>query len=161
MNNINSLICHFGIEKSFHVIFKKKASLLVMVTMLSVFNFYSCTDKYKDAIVMSVDFEWQPIDYGSKDNPEILLANVPEGTKRFLVSLVDLNIKTYDHGCGYVNNDGSGTIRRGSIEGSYNGPAPWLPDMIHDYEITVEAYDENDKVIGIGKKVRKFLYGPK
>ena len=160
MNNINSLIYPF--EKAESVVaIPKKALIIVVVIMLSIFNFCSCTDKHKDAIVMGVDFEWQPIDNGSRDNPKILLTNVPEGTKRFFVSLIDLNIKTYDHGGGYVDNDGSGTIQRGAIEGNYYGPAPWLPDMIHDYEITVEAYDKNDKVIGIGKKVRKFLYGPK
>jgi hypothetical protein len=47
-----------------------------------------------------------------------------------------------------------------SIKGNYNGPAPWLPDMIHDYEITVKAYDQNGKVIGVGKKVKTFLFGP-
>ena len=160
MNNINALFFHFEKPKSV-VAVSKKVSILVVVIMLLIFNLCSCTDKYKDAIVMGVNFEWQPIDNGSRDNPKISLTNVPEGTKRFYVSLIDLDIKTYDHGGGYVDNDGSGTIQRGSIEGNYNGPAPWLPDMIHDYEITVEAYDENGKVIGIGKGVRKFLYGPK
>ena len=110
---------------------------------------------------MGVEFEWQAIDFGSKENPEISLTNVPEGAKRFDVSLVDLDLKTYDHGGGSVENDGSNTIGRGSINGNYNGPAPWLPDMIHDYEITVKAYDQNGKVIGVGKSVRKFLFGPK
>ena len=108
---------------------------------------------------MGVDFKWQPIDYGSQENPEIKLTSVPEGTKRFFVGLVDLNISTYDHGGGFVDNDGSGIIARGTIKGNYNGPAPWLPDMVHDYEITVKAYDEDEKVIGMGKKVETFTFG--
>ena len=50
---------------------------------------------------MTVFFEWQQIDKGSQENPEIRLTGVPEGTKRFLVSLVDLNLKGFDHGSGY------------------------------------------------------------
>ena len=160
MKNIYFLTHHFKKTKSV-LVKPKKASILVVLCIISIFNFCFCADKHKDAIVMDVDFEWQPIDYGSSDNPKILLANVPEGTKRFFVSLVDLNITTYDHGGGYVDSNGSGIISRGSIKGNYNGLAPWLPDMIHNYEITVKAYDENDRIIGIGKKVRKFLYGPK
>jgi phosphatidylethanolamine-binding protein (PEBP) family uncharacterized protein len=160
MKNSNPHIYHFEKRKSI-MANPKKASILVLLSIISIFNLCFCTDKHKDAMVMGVDFEWQPIDYGSNDNPKILLTNVPEGTKRFFVSLVDLNITTYDHGGGYVDSNGSGIISRGSIKGNYNGPAPWLPNMIHDYEITVKAYDENDRVIGIGKKARKFLYGPK
>ena len=50
---------------------------------------------------MTVFFEWQQIDKGSQENPETRLTGVPEGTKRFLVSLVDLNLKGFDHGSGY------------------------------------------------------------
>ena len=82
------------------------------------------------------------------------------GYQTLFVGLVDLNVSTYDHGGGFVDNDESGTIARGTVKGNYNGPASWLPDMIHDYEITVKAYDENGKVIGVGKKVKKFLFGP-
>jgi phosphatidylethanolamine-binding protein (PEBP) family uncharacterized protein len=121
---------------------------------------FACTDESKNAAAIVVDFEWQSIDFGASENPEIRLTGVPEGTERFFVGLVDLDVSTYDHGGGYVDNDGSGIITRGSIKGNYNGPAPWLPDMIHDYEITVKAYDSNGKVIGIGKKVNKFLFGP-
>jgi phosphatidylethanolamine-binding protein (PEBP) family uncharacterized protein len=108
---------------------------------------------------MGVDFEWQRIDFGSTENPKIRLTGVPEGTKRFFVGLVDLDISTYDHGGGFVDNDGAGLIARGSVKGNYNGPAPWLPDMIHDYEITVKAYDEDEKLIGMGKNVKKFTFG--
>ena len=36
---------------------------------------------------MTVDFEWQQIDKGSQENPEIRMTGIPEGIKRFLVSL--------------------------------------------------------------------------
>jgi hypothetical protein len=138
--------------------FMKKTIWFLTIT-LSFFLICSCTSDSKDVPSMGVDFKWQPIDYGSQENPEIKLTSVPEGTKRFFVSLVDLNISTYDHGGGFVDNDGSGIIARGTIKGNYNGPAPWLPDMVHDYEINVKAYDEDEKVIGMGKKVETFTFG--
>jgi len=108
---------------------------------------------------MSVDFEWQPIDKGSQENPEIRITAVPENTKRFFVGLVDLNNKGFDHGGGFVDNDGSGIIARGAARGNYNGPDPPFPNMKHDYEITVKAYNEKRAVIGIGKKAKRFLHG--
>ena len=107
---------------------------------------------------MTVDFEWQQIDKGSQENPEIHLKSVPEGSKRFLVSLVDLNNKGFDHGSGFVDNDGSGIIARGTVKGSYNGPDPPFPSVKHKYEITVMALDEKDTVIGIGKRAKVFLF---
>lgn len=120
----------------------------------------ACTNESQDAVVIGVEFEWQSVDFGSSENPKIRLTGVPEGSQRFFVGLVDLNVSTYDHGGGFADNDGSGIIARGAVNGNYNGPAPWLPGMVHDYEITVKAYDENGKVIGVGKNVKKFLFGP-
>ncbi len=107
---------------------------------------------------MGVDFEWQQIDKGAQENPEIHLTDVPEGTKRFLVSLVDLNLNGFDHGSGYVGNDGSGTIARGTVKGSYNGPDPPFPDMKHNYEISVKALNDQGDVIGLGKNAKVFLF---
>ena len=113
-----------------------KNSLFPLVTAVPILILCSCTNEYKNAAVIGVNFEWQQIDKGSQDNPEIRLTAVPEGTKRFLVSLVDLNLKGFDHGSGFVDNDGSGIIARGAVKGSYNGPDPPFPDMNHSYEIT-------------------------
>ena len=107
---------------------------------------------------MDVDFEWQQIDKGAQDNPEIRLTGVPPGTTRFLVSLVDLNLEGFDHGSGFADNDGTGIIARGAVKGSYNGPDPPFPSVKHTYEITVKAYDANGRVIGIGRNARQFLY---
>jgi phosphatidylethanolamine-binding protein (PEBP) family uncharacterized protein len=118
----------------------------------------SCTGEPKNVARMDIDFEWQRIDKASQENPEIRLTGVPEDTRKFLVSLVDLDLKGFDHGSGFVDNDGSGIIARGSTKGSYNGPDPPFPDMKHNYEITVTAYDAAGNVIGIGKKAKVFLF---
>ena len=39
-----------------------------------------------------------------------------------------------------------------------NDPDPPFTDMNHNYEITVRAYDEKRRVIGIGKNAKRFLH---
>lgn len=135
----------------------KKAFLLTAVAF-SVLLMGSCTNEVQNAAVMGVDFKWLPMDKGAQENPEIRLTGIPQGTTRFLVSLVDLNLNGFDHGSGFAYNDGSGTIARGAAKGSYNGPDPPFTDMNHNYEITVRAYDEKGRVIGIGKNTKRFLH---
>ena len=127
-----------------------------MAIAVSVLMVCSCTDNYRDAAVIGVEFNWQLKDKASQENPEIHLTGVPQGTVRFYVGLVDLDLKGFDHGGGFVENDNSGIIARGATKGSYNGPDPPFRNMIHDYEITVKEYDENGKVIGFGKMAKKF-----
>ena len=136
-----------------------KTSGLIILVALSMLTICSCKGESKNLAVMGVDFEWQPIDKGSSDNPEIRLTGVPEGTTRFLVSLVDLNVKGFDHGSGFVDNDGSGMIARGATKGSYGGPDPPFANMRNNYEITVRAYDARGTIIGIGKKAKLFVHG--
>lgn len=148
---------HFALEK----VSKNnpmKNTLLLLLSTLTFLSLCACTNDYKNATQMAVAFEWQQIDKGSQENPEIRLTGVPESTKRFLVSLVDLNLKGFDHGSGYVDNDGSGIIARGTVKGSYNGPDPPFPDMKHSYEISVKALDDKGNVIGFGKNAKVFLF---
>jgi len=135
-----------------------KRAVFLLVVVLQMLIICSCKTESQDVAVMNIDFEWQPIDKASQENPEVRLTGVPEGTKHFLVKLVDLNVRGFDHGSGFVDNDGSGIIARGASKGTYNGPDPPFPDMKHNYEITVKAYDENGNVIGIGKKAKIFLH---
>lgn len=137
---------------------KKLKNLLLLVSVaFSIIFLCACTDEAENAAVMGVEFAWQLIDKGSSDNPQIRLTGVPPGTKRFLVSLVDLNLQGFDHGSGFVDNDGTGIIARGAVKGSYNGPEPPYPSVKHTYEITVKALDAKDAVIGIGKNAKQFL----
>ena len=65
-----------------------KSAVCLMLTGLAVLMTIACSSDPENAAVMGVEFEWQAIDNGSSDNPEIRLSGVPEGTVRFLVSLV-------------------------------------------------------------------------
>ena len=135
-----------------------KHALVPVFVGLAILLACACSDQAENAAEMGVDFEWQQIDKGSTDNPEIRLTGVPPGTQRFLVSLMDLNLNAFDHGSGYADNDGSGIIARGAVKGSYNGPDPPFRSAKHTYEITVKALDEKGAVIGTGKNAKPFLF---
>ncbi len=83
-----------------------KKAIFLSVIVLSILIMISCKNDPTDIAVMGVEFQWLPIDHSSHKNPEILLTDVPEGTKRFLVSLVDLDLKSYNHGDGFVEGGG-------------------------------------------------------
>ncbi|MDJ0783901.1 MAG: YbhB/YbcL family Raf kinase inhibitor-like protein [Desulfosarcinaceae bacterium] len=133
-----------------------KTPYLGVPLLIAMLLMPACTNDLKDAAPMTVDFKWQLMDRGADANPEIRLAGVPAGTARFFVGLVDLDNNGYDHGGGFVDNDGSGVIARGSIKGNYAGPDPPFETLNHTYEITVKAYDDAGKVIGIGKQAHRF-----
>jgi len=136
-----------------------RKSVILTAIALSILIICSCKNENRNVAEIGVDFDWQLIDNGSQKNPEIRLLGVPEEATRFFVGLVDLNNNGFDHGGGFVDNDGSGVIARGATKGTYNGPNPPFPNMIHNYEITVEAYDKKGTVIGIGRKAKKFPPG--
>jgi len=131
-----------------------KQLILLLMTGFIFFS-TSCEKISPNAVDLSIDFSWSKQDRGSNKNPEIRVTGVTENTKYFSVALIDLDMKTYDHGGGKIENDGSGIIARGSVKGNYEGPNPTRP-IVHSYEIEVKAYDENDVVIGIGKMTKRF-----
>ncbi len=135
-----------------------KTTRIRFVLALAILGLWACGDNLENAAPMTVAFDWQQIDKGSQDNPEIRLGGVPPETARFLVSLVDRNLEGFDHGSGYAANDGSGVIARGAVKGSYNGPDPPFPSVKHTYEITVKALDADGRVIGIGRQAKVFPY---
>lgn len=83
-----------------------KRAVFLLVVVLQMLIICSCNTESRKTAEMNIDFEWQQMDKGSQENPEIRLTGVPEDTKRFLVKLVDLNVKGFDHGSGFVDNDG-------------------------------------------------------
>ena len=77
-------------------------------------------------------------------NPEITVTNVPDGTAFFQVSMVDLDVRSFNHGGGIVENAGDGVIKKGSLK-SYKGPCP--PSGTHTYEFTVKALNADRSLI--------------
>ena len=100
---------------------------------------------------MSIDFKWGTENLCNRGySPQITVTGIPEGTVRFKVRLRDLNMMSYNHGGGEVENDGSGIIRAGDLK-DYRGPCPPLGNT-HRYSFTVQALDATGKVLAKADK---------
>jgi hypothetical protein len=106
---------------------------------------------------LTVYFSW-PDNYGTcfdRNNPEIIVSNIPADTLYFDVSVID-TLNGYDHGGGKVMNDGTGIIAYGSVP-NYKGPCPvQSPFQYGIYEFTVNAHNSNDERIATGIYSRRF-----
>ncbi|MCG6895129.1 MAG: hypothetical protein LJE65_16110 [Desulfobacteraceae bacterium] len=110
----------------------------------------SCTGQEENAVPLAVRFEWNPPCTRLDLSPQITVDPVPEGTNRWYVEMVDLDLPAFDHGSGFAPAGESAVIPAGAVEGSYKGPSPPY-GVVHDYQITVMARDTNNRTIGIGK----------
>jgi len=99
---------------------------------------------------ISVDFTWDNENMGT--SPELILQDVPKGTTHFEVKMFDLSNR-YPHGKEKIKNDGSNKIKAGTID-PYQEPQPMFGPT--RYEFTIKALNQDGKVIGIGKKMRRF-----
>ena len=130
------------------------ASLAIIMLFLAM-ALSACGGDPPDAAPMEIDFQWRKIDKSSSENPEIRVSGVPEGTVYFFVEVTDPDMPALPNGGGIVDNDGSGVIKRGTIVGHYIGPNPPY-QTVRNYEVKVEALEKDKKIIGVGRKVRRF-----
>ncbi len=128
---------------------------LIGIALLMTIVMLACEKSYPNAIEMKIDFSWHSTKDVAHISPEIILNEIPDGTKQFLVELKDLDCTICGHGSGYVDYTGEPVIKTGAVKGSYVGPRP-PPGNINTYEITVKALNEKEQVIGIGKQTNKY-----
>ncbi len=103
----------------------------------------------------AIAFAWDGIERCTKVPPEIALSNVPDGTARFEVKLVDLDFKPFNHGGGTAPNSGDGTIAEADYETfTYKGPCP--PGTSHTYEFTVRALAADGRPLARAKAKADF-----
>lgn len=102
---------------------------------------------------MSVAFEWGPTKkcFDSK-SPPIKLSNVPQGTAKLLIKMIDQNASSFDHGGGSVAFKGQAQLPYGAFK--YKGPCP--PSGTHFYKITVKAVDASGKTLSSGSATQPF-----
>jgi len=117
----------------------------------------SCAAKKNEAGVDKTLFH---IDFGFKsvnkcaESPEINMQNVPQGTKKAEVKVLDMDfgLTIYDNTLGFETTDTglflkdtSGKIPEGKLK-EFRGPCPG--DKPHDYKVEVRAKDENGQELG-------------
>lgn len=102
---------------------------------------------------IGVTFEWGPTKkcFDSK-SPPIKLSNVPQGTAKLLIKMIDQNASSFDHGDGSVAFKGQSQLPYGAFK--YKGPCP--PSGTHFYKITVKAVDASGKTLGSGSATQPF-----
>lgn len=106
---------------------------------------------------MTLSFKWGDIprcttgNPNRVGNPEFVIKGVPEGTKKIVFKLKDLNVPSYNHGGGTVKTGQSGKIPSGVFK--YKSPCP--PSGVHTYEWTATA-KSGSKTLAKAKARRKY-----
>jgi len=108
---------------------------------------------------IKVEIEWKLKHKCSNTSPEIKLSNIPSNTSELSIVLIDQDMRSWDHGGGYIKTEGNVTeliIAEGTFK-NYNGPCPPnFSSFGHDYEFRVRAKDNQLKLIGEGSIVKTF-----
>ena len=108
---------------------------------------------------LSLDWQWKSSHRCSVTSPAITVSGIPTGTARLAVTMVDLDVPSYDHGGGSVAHAGgaTATIAEGALK-DFRGPCP--PNFNgagHNYEITVRALAADGKtVLAVARRKKNF-----
>ena len=110
-------------------------SAMLAISFFVVFSMPSNAGEF------SIEFDWSNLQKcttgrpNTVANPTFTLNNVPEKTKWIYFKLVDLNVRSYNHGGGWVEYVGQSTVGPGAFK--YKSPCP--PNGKHKYEWTASA----------------------
>jgi len=109
---------------------------------------------------MSVDFTWMKKHQCSRLSPELRIDGIPPNTTEISVSMIDHDMRSFDHGGGFIISETgfpqTFSVTEGALK-SYKGPCP--PDFHsfgHDYEFIVVARDKANNSLAQGQKKRTF-----
>ena len=108
---------------------------------------------------LTLDWQWKASNRCSSVSPALTVGGLPEGTKSLAVTMVDLDVPSYDHGGGSVPHAGGDTaaIAAGALQ-HFRGPCP--PNYSasgHDYEFTVRALAADGRtVLAQGSRKKNF-----
>ena len=134
------------------MLLRKCALLLVCLPLL-----FACENVGPDAVNLQLDFSWGRHPGENRQNPEIRVTGIPDGTRSLEVQLNDLDVPFPGHGdAEIVPYEGTGVVARGCLK-QYLGPSPPRREghAGNRYEFTVRALDENGRVLGIGKRMKR------
>jgi phosphatidylethanolamine-binding protein (PEBP) family uncharacterized protein len=109
-----------------------------IILLISLALIFSATSKAEE---FSLEFDWSDLERctsgrpNTVTNPTFTLNNVPQGTTWIYFKLTDLDVRSYNHGGGWVEFTGQSTIEPGVFK--YKSPCP--PNGKHEYEWTATA----------------------
>lgn len=90
-----------------------------------------------------------------ESTPEFSLSNVPKGTVKLELKMVDLDVPSYNHGGAALSNPEKGKIACGAFSSQIWYP-PTPPDGSHTYQWTIRALDKDGNELASAKAQRKF-----
>jgi phosphatidylethanolamine-binding protein (PEBP) family uncharacterized protein len=108
----------------------------------------------RGAAELGVEFTWTGVAPCTDISPKITVRDVPPGTRRFRVELVDVDSMVSRHGGGEVAATPDGVIPPGALK-SYHGPCPAQQPI--EYEIRVAALDAAGRVLAVGKERQSYV----
>ena len=121
-----------------------KRNLLLVATFVS---FISVSSAY--SADFGIKFAW------CESTPEFTLSNVPKGTTKLDLRMVDLDRPSSNHGGAVVDFKKQKKIQCGSFS-DQNWYPPSPPSGSHTYKWTVTAQDQDGKDLGTATAERKF-----
>jgi phosphatidylethanolamine-binding protein (PEBP) family uncharacterized protein len=108
---------------------------------------------------LTVDWDWKKSHECKPVSPAIKVTGIPADVRSLAVSMIDHDMRSYDHGGGSVAVSGepSFTLPEGALQ-SYKGPCPPnFRSFGHDYEFIVRAIAADGKTeLARGSKVKTF-----
>lgn len=109
---------------------------------------------------MTIDFTFMRSHKCSSTSPALKIQNVPPGTTEISIKMTDLDLRSYDHGGGYIENKGGIAevvdLPEGALQ-NYRGPCPPnFSSFGHDYEFSAKAYGKDRELLGEAKKSATF-----
>ena len=131
-----------------------------MKKIFLILLFLITTTEYLYAQTLNVDFKWMLKHQCSKSSPELKVENIPKGTVEMRIQMIDLDMRTFNHGGGNLKNEAgfptTFTIAEGALQ-SYTGPCPPnFSSFGHYYEFFVVAVDKQNNEVGKGSKKKTF-----
>ena len=129
-----------------------KKIFLTLLLLITTTELYAQT--------LNVDFKWMLKHQCSKSSPELKVENIPKGTVEMRIQMIDLDMRTFNHGGGNLKNEtgfpATFTIAEGALQ-LYTGPCPPnFSSFGHDYEFFVVAVDKQNNEVGKGSKKKTF-----
>lgn len=109
---------------------------------------------------LQVAFRWQIAHHCSATSPSLKLANIPPGTTRLKVQMIDLDNHNHDHGGDELSQPegfpAQFEIPSGALK-KYSGPCPEnFTTLGHEYQFNVTALNQDNASLATGSSKATF-----
>jgi phosphatidylethanolamine-binding protein (PEBP) family uncharacterized protein len=130
-----------------------------MLRVFICFSLISVSTNLLAQTALTVDWDWKRSHQCSPNSPAIKVGGIPAETKSLDVTMIDHDMRSFDHGGGFLSYSGGAIfiIPEGTLK-TYKGPCPPnFSSFGHDYEFIVRAISADGKTeLARGSKLKTF-----